>query len=41
MSNRSLFETTEYEEWKKEVEESGEYEQWINQQLLKEQEEKS
>jgi len=39
MSNRSFFENTEYENWKKEVEETGEYDNWVIEQLLKQKEE--
>ena len=39
MSNRSYFE--EYEEWQKEVEETGEYDEWLIEQLLKQQKEQS
>jgi hypothetical protein len=41
LSNRSYFENEEYEEWKKEVEETGEYDQWVYEQLMKEKEEQS
>jgi len=39
LSNRSFFENTEYENWKKEVEETGEYDNWVIEQLLKQKEE--
>lgn len=35
MSNRTYFETEEFEEWKKEVEETGEYDLWELEQLAK------
>jgi hypothetical protein len=36
LSNKSFFEDTEYNNWKKEVEETGEYDQWVLEQLEKE-----
>ena len=35
MSNRRYFEEDEYQEWKKEVEETGEYDLWKLEQLAK------
>jgi hypothetical protein len=35
MSNRRYFEEDEYQEWKKEVEETGEYDLWELEQLAK------
>jgi hypothetical protein len=41
LSNRSFYEETEYNNWKKEVEETGEYDEWLIEQLLKQQKEQS
>ena len=35
MSNRTYFETTEYDNWKKEVEETAEYDLWVIEQQMK------
>jgi len=35
MSNRTLFETTEYEEWKQQQETTHEYDLWVAEQNLR------
>lgn len=35
MSNRNYFETTEYNDWRNEVEETAEYDLWVIEQQMK------